>query len=132
MPTGTRGKLVHYPLSQNYKTKNKDNNLKKFHIQRKVSFINKKCIELSYALENIHYDITGLSELIIIVCIMYDDCILCYIRETKGLQAVGFLIKKIHKKSHNQFHWHLREVSTTTIKKIQAFLVGHPSLCTNR
>lgn len=53
-------------------------------------------LELTYALENIDCDIIGLSEVRRMGCNIeeYQDYILCYIGQTKGLHGVGFLIKK--------------------------------------
>lgn len=56
-------------------------------------------LELSYALENINWDIMGLSEVRKQGCNIeeYQKHILCYKGQTKGLHGVGFLIKKEHK-----------------------------------
>lgn len=61
-------------------------------------------LQLTHALENIDFDILGLSEVKRFGCNIeeYQDYILCYIGESKGLHGVGFLIKKKHKhKLHN-------------------------------
>lgn len=53
-------------------------------------------LQLTYALRNINFDIIGLSEVRKMGCNIeeYQDYILCYIGQSKGLYGVGFLIKK--------------------------------------
>ncbi|CAG4944708.1 unnamed protein product [Colias eurytheme] len=62
-------------------------------------------IQLTYALENIKFDILGLSEVRRLGCNIeeYDDYILCYIGETKGLHGVGFLLNKKFKENIHDF-----------------------------
>lgn len=108
-PSGPRGKLDHHPLSNNNKStkpkKHKENILKICTYNVRSLSSTEKYLELSYALENIHYDVIGLSEVRRMGCNIeeYNDCILCYIGQTKGLYGVGFLIKRALKNNITNF-----------------------------
>lgn len=62
-------------------------------------------LQLTYALDNIDFDVLGLSEMKRDGCNIeeYEKYILCYVGKTKGLHGVGFLIKKEHKHKIRSF-----------------------------
>ncbi|CAK1582177.1 unnamed protein product [Parnassius mnemosyne] len=62
-------------------------------------------LQLTYALEEIDFDILGLSEVKKTGYSIeeYREYILCYIGQTKGLHGVGFLVKKKHKHMISNF-----------------------------
>ncbi|CAH2084466.1 unnamed protein product [Euphydryas editha] len=87
------------PLTQEKDTSKKNKNKIDFHIGTynvRTMASTAKLIDLTNALNNVKYDILGLSEMRKVGhCIdEYDDFMLCYSGQTKGRYGVGFIIKK--------------------------------------
>ncbi|CAH2090099.1 unnamed protein product [Euphydryas editha] len=104
----TVGEEDRYPPTKYKRNINKKTNQSKlkictYNVKSLVSF--EKYIELTNALKNINFDIIGLSEVRRVGCSIeeYQDYILCYTGQTKGLYGVGFLVKKELKNNITKF-----------------------------